>query len=363
MSRLVISAAAFSAAFALAPAAQAFNPQTAGLQLVLRQHGLYRGAIDGVQGTTTRRAIRIFQRRHGLTVDGLAGPRTRAALGPLGSPLFGTRAIRRGMTGYDVGVLQFLLGRRGLRPGSLDAHFGAGTEGAVRRFQRSQGLQPDGVVGRRTARLLCAVPACTWRPAPSTSTSTSTSPRPTSVHRVSPGETLSAISRRYGVSVHAIARVNRVDPRRVIIAGAQLRIPGAAARMAMTQPFAVRSALDYWSGRYGVDARLVRAVAWFESGFNNTIVSKAGARGVMQITPVTWNYVETVLVGRKIPNTLSGNVQVGVVYLRQLLREFRGNTRLALAAYVQGPRSVRTRGLARETKHYVEGVLAVSRRI
>jgi peptidoglycan hydrolase-like protein with peptidoglycan-binding domain len=354
---LVILVAAVSAAVALAPAAQAFNPQTAGLQIALRQQGLYRGAIDGVQGATTRRAIRILQRRHGLTVDGLAGPRTRAALGPQGSPLFGTRAIRRGMTGYDVGVLQFLLARRGLRPGRLDARFGAGTEQAVRRFQRSKGLLPDGVVGRRTARLLCALPACTWRAAPSPRR------RPTRVHRISPGETLAAISRRYGVTVHAIARANRVDPTRVILPGARLRIPGAAAQMAMTQPFAVRSALDYWSGRYGVDARLVRAVAWFESGFNNALVSKAGAQGVMQVTPATWEYVEQVLVGRKIPHTLSGNVQVGVAYLRQLLREFRGDVRLALAGYVQGPRSVRTRGLVLETKHYVDGVLALSRRI
>ena len=89
----------------------------------------------------------------------------------------------------------------------------------------------------------------------------------------------------------------------------------------MTQPFAVRAALDYWSGRYGVDARLVRAVAWFESGYNNALVSKAGAQGVMQVTPATWDYVEVVLVGRKIPHTLSGNVQVGVAFLRQLLRE------------------------------------------
>ena len=355
MRRLVISFAALSAALALVPVAQGFNPQTAGLQIALYQHGLYRGPIDGVQGPKTRRAIRIFQRRHGLAIDGLAGPRTRAALGPRGGPLFGTRSIRRGKAGYDVGVLQFLLARRGLFPGRLNARFGARTEHAVRRFQRSMGLLQDGVVGRRTARLLCALPACIWRPAPRR--------RPIRVHRISPGETLTAISRRYGVSVNAIARANRVDPARVILAGGRLRIPGAAAQMAMTQPFAVRAALDYWSGRYGVDARLVRAVAWFESGYNNALVSKAGAQGVMQVTPVTWDYVEVVLVGRRIPHTLSGNVQVGVAYLRQLLREFGGDTRLALAGYVQGPRSVRTRGLVLETKNYVAGVLALSRRI
>jgi soluble lytic murein transglycosylase-like protein len=125
----------------------------------------------------------------------------------------------------------------------------------------------------------------------------------------------------------------------------------------------VRAATDYWSRAYGVDPHLVRAVAWFESGFNNSLVSATGARGVMQVTPATWDYVETVLVGRRIPHTLSGNVHVGVAYLNQLLREFRGNVRLALAAYVQGPHSVRTRGIFLETSQYVAGVLALSRRL
>jgi soluble lytic murein transglycosylase-like protein len=125
----------------------------------------------------------------------------------------------------------------------------------------------------------------------------------------------------------------------------------------------VRATIDYWSRFYAVDPRLARAVAWWESGFNQSLVSAAGARGVMQVTPATWGYVETVLVGRRIPRTTSGNVQVGVAFLRQLLREFRGDARLALAAYVQGPRSVRRHGLFRETEQYVAGVLALSRRL
>ena len=45
-------------------------------------------------------------------------------------------------------------------------------------------------------------------------------------HRIVRGETLTTISRRYGVSVKSIARApNRLDPRRYIIAGAQIRIP------------------------------------------------------------------------------------------------------------------------------------------
>ena len=227
-------------------------------------------------------------------VDGLVGPRTRAALGWRGRPLFGRRAIRRGMRGYDVGVLQFLLRRHGLRIRRLDGKFGPRTDATVRRFQQRAGLAPDGVVGRRTARRLCALPVCRWH-----------------------------LGRKAGV----------------------------------------RGTIDYWSRFYAVDPELVRAVAWWESGFDNSVVSSAGARGVMQVTPATWDYVETVLVGRRIPHTTSGNVRVGVAFLRQLLRAFRGDVRLALAAYVQGPRSVRRHGLFRETERYVAGVLALSRRL
>ena len=299
MSRLLLTFAAALAAFALAPTAGAFNPQIAGLQIALRQHGLYRGPVDAVQGPKTVRAVRLFQRRHRLAVDGVAGPKTRAALGGRGRPLFGARAIRRGARGYDVGVLQFLLRRHGLRVGRLDGSFGPRTAAAVRRFQRRTGLTPDAIVGPRTTRRLCALAVCAWR------------------------------------------------------AGSRAAKPHSS----------VHAAIDYWSRTYGVDAHLVRAVARWESGYNNSLVSTAGARGVMQVRPATWDYVETVLVGRRIPRTQSGNVHVGVAFLHQLLREFRGDVRLALAAYVQGPRSVRKKGLLRETRQYVAGVLALSHRV
>ena len=295
MSRSTLLVAASLVALALAPSARGLNPQIAGLQIALRDHGLYRGPIDAVQGPKTVRAVRVFQRRHRLAVDGIAGPRTRAALGSRGRPLFGARVIRRGTRGYDVGVLQFLLRRRGLRVGPLDGSFGRRTATAVRRFQRRTGLQPDAIVGPRTTRRLCGLPVCAWRSHPQAG------------------------------SVHA--------------------------------------ALGYWSRTYGVDPRLVRAIAYWESGLNNSLVSRAGARGVMQVTPATWSYVERVLVGRRIPDTTSGNVQVGVAFLHQLLREFRGDSRLAVAAYFQGPRSVHRHGLLRETRHYVAGVLALRSRL
>jgi soluble lytic murein transglycosylase-like protein len=79
----------------------------------------------------------------------------------------------------------------------------------------------------------------------------------------------------------------------------------------------------------------------------------------MQILPDTWSYVETVLLGHKVPRTASGNIRVGVLYLRQLLREFGGDERKALAGWYQGPASVRKIGVLRETKVFVANVLAL----
>ena len=54
------------------------------LQWRLSQWGYYRGAVDGIFGAETAAAVREFQRKNGLPVDGLVGPATWAALG-LGS--------------------------------------------------------------------------------------------------------------------------------------------------------------------------------------------------------------------------------------------------------------------------------------
>ena len=70
------------------------NPQIPGLQIALRAHGYDVGPIDGIVGRRTAGAVRAFQRRAGIFADGLPGPKTRRALGPLGAPLFGRRTLR-----------------------------------------------------------------------------------------------------------------------------------------------------------------------------------------------------------------------------------------------------------------------------
>jgi LysM repeat protein len=343
-----------AAALAATPASAFTNPQIPGLQVALQARGLYRGPIDGIAGPLTARAVRDFQRSRGLTVDGLAGPRTRRAIGRLGRPIFGSRTLARGTIGWDVSVLQFLLARRGAPPPRLNGNFGAGTHAAVVKFQRRAGLAPDGIVGPATrAALLGKKLPAARRSRP-----------PRVVYRVRRGDTLALIAARYGSSVPKLARANRLRSPNLILAGARLVIPNPAPRArARANASAVGALIDRWAAHYGVDARLARALAWMESGFQPAIVSPAGAWGVMQVTPATWDFVTSVLIGFPVARTTDGNVRVGVAYLRHLLREFGGDERLALAAYFQGPAGVRTRGVLPESRAFVADVLALKSRM
>jgi hypothetical protein len=293
--RCVLVAAATAAMLGPAcSAAATVNYQVAGLQVALYRHGHYTGPIDGVQGPMTKQAIVAFQRKAGLEADGVAGKRTRTALGKLGLPLFGKRMLKRGMVGHDVSVLQFLLAKRGLPPKRLNSNFGSATEELVRAFQRKAGLAADGIVGPATQAALV---------------------------------------------------------------GKKKRRPAGAARTT------VKASIAHWAAHYGVNPRLVRALAWQESGFQQHVRSSVGAAGVMQVTPETWKFVERFVIGRRVTRTRDGNVRVGVAYLDHLLEQFKGDARRAVGAYYQGPAAVQRHGLFAETKRFLANVLALRGRI
>ena len=141
--------------FVCAPAAQArVSGQTAALQAALTATGDYSGDVDGIRGPGTRAATRRFQRRHGLTPDGIVGPATRRALGRRGRPKWGSRVMTYGDRGWDVARLQFELARHGFPNGGTDGGFGSHVLAAVRRFQRWAHLPADGAAGRATRRAL-----------------------------------------------------------------------------------------------------------------------------------------------------------------------------------------------------------------
>jgi peptidoglycan hydrolase-like protein with peptidoglycan-binding domain len=66
----------------------------------------------------------------------------------------GARVLARGISGYDVRVLQQTLTSLGYSVGTIDGHFGAATEAAVKAFQTAFGISPDGRVGRTTKTAL-----------------------------------------------------------------------------------------------------------------------------------------------------------------------------------------------------------------
>jgi peptidoglycan hydrolase-like protein with peptidoglycan-binding domain len=152
---VIVGAVLFVVTAAHAPSAAARGRSAvAALQVALRVRGLYVGTVDGIKGPGTRGALVAFQRRHGLLADGIAGRRTRRALGRHGRHSLGSRALHGGLVGWDVAQLQFLLAWHGFPSGAMDGVLGAHGVRALRRFQAWAGLAADGVAGRITLRAL-----------------------------------------------------------------------------------------------------------------------------------------------------------------------------------------------------------------
>src|SRR4051812_18563845 len=203
----------------------------------------------------------------------------------------------------------------------------------------------------------------------------STAPEPLGGYTVQPGDTLTAIAGRSGVSVQQLAWMNGLDPDQPLLYGTALKLPTGAPGAGTTSsapPQRVPQAAPYASpghtsssevssiaSQHGVPGSLASAVAWQESGFNNGMVSAANARGVMQVMPGTWQWVEQNLSGPLDPASPQDNVKAGSLYLGQLLKDTGGDERMAVAAYYQGLESVRSQGMLPETQRYVDNVMAL----
>lgn len=76
------------------------------IQTRLKNWGYYNGAVDGVYGTQTKNAVLYFQRKNGLTADGVAGPATLSAIGlPSGSTSGTSGGAAGGYSSNDVSLL------------------------------------------------------------------------------------------------------------------------------------------------------------------------------------------------------------------------------------------------------------------
>ncbi len=194
------------------------------------------------------------------------------------------------------------------------------------------------------------------------------------------GDTLGALARNAGVSLDSMAAANGLDPARPLLIGTVLKLPAGAPTPARAseplpaqrvvssagpQPTPQRvGAADIQSvaSQYGVSPSLAAAIGWQESGFNNGMVSDANARGVMQVMPGTWSYVEGISGQKLNAASASDNVRAGVLYLQHLLQQTGGDENAAIAGYYQGLGSVRSRGLFDDTQKYVANVQALRSR-
>jgi hypothetical protein len=102
--------------------------------------------------------------------------------------------------------------------------------------------------------------------------------------------------------------------------------------------------------KYGVDPSLIKAVIQVESGGYPLAVSKAGAKGLMQLMPGT-----AAELGVMNPFDPAENIMAGTRYLRNLLDRYRGDVKLALAAYNWGMGNLEKHpeAMPRETKNYI----------
>ena len=123
-------------------------------QYRLMYYGYYTGPLDSSFGSVMVTAVKQFQRRNELAVDGKIGPATRAvlnsdnAVGKNDSDP--TATLSAGMSGEEVKQLQRALRETYYYAGTIDGIFGANVTRAVKAFQASAGLNADGKAGPRT---------------------------------------------------------------------------------------------------------------------------------------------------------------------------------------------------------------------
>jgi soluble lytic murein transglycosylase-like protein len=201
---------------------------------------------------------------------------------------------------------------------------------------------------------------------------------------VQPGDTLSAIAARAGMSVEELAAVNGIDVNAPLLSGTVLRLSAGSGEAAAgeapaqaassrsegaetpenvppypTQETVSPSEVGTIAAENGVSPSLAEAVAAQESGFNNRLTSSADARGVMQILPSTWSWIgESLSAAPLAPASATSNVRGGVLFLRSLLQSTGDNPELAIAGYYQGLPSVLEGGELPSTEQYVGEVLA-----
>ncbi len=190
------------------------------LQNRLMELGYYTCVANGVYDSDEVAAVKEFQRKNGLTVDGVAGLETQrvlysdaavpaatavppVAVSPtpivISTAIPSLQTLKNGSSGELVAALQTKLKELGYFTGTVDGQYGSATAQAVMKFQRANGLTADGVAGTQTLTRLysgSAVSAATPAPAQQNAASNTSPIKATLLRRGDTGSDVKALQQR-----------------------------------------------------------------------------------------------------------------------------------------------------------------------
>ena len=184
------------------------------------------------------------------------------------------------------------------------------------------------------------------------------------------GDWLSSLAKRYDTTVAELARVNVLSNTNLIYVGQVILVPTSSTEGEPASPtgdspsgMTVEQRLDYWASHYRVPPEMLKALTWWESGWNNKVISSVGAIGIGQLLPTTVDFVADVLIGADLnPHIIDDNIRMTARFVRYLLDETGNDRRLTLASYYQGLYAVRKYGIYKVSIPYVNGILALQDR-
>jgi soluble lytic murein transglycosylase-like protein len=186
-------------------------------------------------------------------------------------------------------------------------------------------------------------------------------------HLVRPGQNLSQIARLYGVGVVELASSNGIRNASLVAAGKVLTVSvtlyGPRNLPTTLRRFPERVALipvfDSAARECRVPVDLLKSLAWMESGWQNGVVSTAGAVGMGQLLPGTARWIAARMGNPRLdPRQTVDNIRMSACYLRFLVDKYRGDHRLALMAYNQGWGSLDAFGASAGARRYASVIEA-----
>ena len=128
------------------------------VQTKLKALGYYTGEVTGNAGEKTVAAIKAFQKKYGLTADGIPGTNTLSKLNTVYSSSSSTSTsgstLKNGSSGSSVTTLQENLTALGYYSGDITGYYGSMTAAAVKKFQKAKGLTQTGEADSATQKAI-----------------------------------------------------------------------------------------------------------------------------------------------------------------------------------------------------------------